>query len=81
MPVCDASPETGGVHASPTAASEPHKGNPQHGNTQHLWLHVAAPSWKQIKTQGREEITEGLYDNRHTVSCVNIELSPLNKQR
>lgn len=42
--VCNVTPETAGVHVSPTAASELHKGNHQRGNTQHLWLHEEAPS-------------------------------------
>lgn len=42
--VCNITPETAGVHVSPTAASELHKGNHQRGNTQHLWLHEEAPS-------------------------------------
>lgn len=69
--VCNVKPETAEVHGGPTAASELHEGNHQHGNTRRLWLHEEAPSWEQ-KREGRRE-WEGLHGICCWVLRVNIE--------
>lgn len=60
--LCNAAPETAGVHTSPTAASERHNWNPPHENTQRLWLHEQVQSWR--RDTGRKQSC-GCVHNTH----------------